>query len=134
MKFYIAGPMRGLPFFNFPAFDSARDRLLALGHEAVSPADIDRANGFDAMALDPSDPCTELPPGLDTGDVVARDLEALRGCDAVCLIGRIGTGAAAELAVAKWLGKPLYELYAYDSRPVGPLAYSVSVCAGPRRW
>ena len=27
MKVYIAGPMSGLPFFNFDAFDAADDRI-----------------------------------------------------------------------------------------------------------
>lgn len=42
MKLYISGPMRGIPAFNFPAFDAARDALLAAGHEVFSPADKDR--------------------------------------------------------------------------------------------
>ena len=42
MRVYIAGPMRGRPQFNFPAFDAARDRLLAAGHEPLNQADRDR--------------------------------------------------------------------------------------------
>ncbi|MHB1846903.1 MAG: DUF4406 domain-containing protein, partial [Deltaproteobacteria bacterium] len=38
----MAGPMRGLPDYNFSAFDAARDFLAGLGHDVVSPADIDR--------------------------------------------------------------------------------------------
>ncbi len=42
---YIAGPMRGYPEFNFPAFDAARDELLEVGYDVISPADIDRTAG-----------------------------------------------------------------------------------------
>lgn len=38
MKLYIAGPMSGLPDFNYPAFFAARDRLAAAGYEPVNPA------------------------------------------------------------------------------------------------
>lgn len=38
MKVYIAGPMTGLPDFNYPAFFAAADQLAALGHEPINPA------------------------------------------------------------------------------------------------
>ena len=38
MKVYIAGPMTGLPEFNYPAFYAAADALKALGHEPINPA------------------------------------------------------------------------------------------------
>lgn len=39
---YLGGPMRGLPFFNFPAFDSATADLRLMGWEIHSPAEKDR--------------------------------------------------------------------------------------------
>jgi hypothetical protein len=44
-RVYIAGPMRGIPEFNFPAFDAAA-RGRAMGLEIISPAELDRAHGF----------------------------------------------------------------------------------------
>lgn len=36
---YVAGPMTGLPDFNFPAFHDAAARLRALGFEVLNPAE-----------------------------------------------------------------------------------------------
>jgi hypothetical protein len=38
MKVYIAGPMRGIPEFNFPAFFAAEDYLKEQGHVCFNPA------------------------------------------------------------------------------------------------
>ena len=41
MKLYIAGPMRGYPEFNFPAFHAAAKNLREQGHYVFSPAEKD---------------------------------------------------------------------------------------------
>jgi len=39
MRIYIAGPMTGLPEFNYPAFNAAAEYLRSLGHHVENPAD-----------------------------------------------------------------------------------------------
>lgn len=38
-RIYIAGPMTGLPDFNYPAFNTAAERLRALGFDVENPAE-----------------------------------------------------------------------------------------------
>ncbi|MDQ1921665.1 DUF4406 domain-containing protein [Massilia pseudoviolaceinigra] len=49
-RFYLAGPMSGLPDLNFPAFHAEAARLRALGYDVVNPAEInaDPAAGWNA--------------------------------------------------------------------------------------
>ena len=79
MRGYIAGPMRGHERWNFPAFDECRDRGKALGHDMVSPADMDRALGFDEF-----DPI--LPAWFDYREALRRDLIELLICDAIVML------------------------------------------------
>ena len=45
MKIYIAGPMSGLPDFNYPAFFKAADLLTAAGYEPINPARAESREG-----------------------------------------------------------------------------------------
>lgn len=121
---YISGPMRGIDLCNFPAFDASRDRARKLGWNIISPADIDRAHGLDAI---------EDPEGVnrfvaawtddDLRAVVRRDMDALmslrkgRGDAIIMLPGwEKSTGALAEFMIARWLG-----LRVLEARTMKPL-------------
>jgi len=103
---YVAGPMRGKRFFNFPAFDSAKSELQMRGFRVVSPADLDRAIGFDPENLgsdyDWSDPSKC---GFSMTAAIDRDVAALRKCDAIYMLRgwESSKGAIAEKALAEWM-------------------------------
>ena len=129
MRLYLAGRMRGRQFFNFPAFDAARDALTAMGHTVVSPADIDRANGFDGMALDPSDPCDRIPDGFDLDGCILGDIAEVLKADGVCFIDSEwykSKGARAECATAIWRGKRLFDLLSPVEHNLRELSHDVA--------
>lgn len=101
---YIAGPMKGLPLYNFPAFDAAAAQLAGDGWTPINPAQLDRDAGFDPER----DPLT--PAFLK--EAMKRDLLALLEADALVLLPGWpnSKGALAEKAVAQWRGIPVYEL------------------------
>ena len=41
VRVYIAGPMTGIPQYNFPEFDRVATLLRAMGYDVVSPAELD---------------------------------------------------------------------------------------------
>lgn len=110
MKIYIAGPMTGLPEYNFPAFDKAADILEAQGHEVFNPAQNDRDHGFDAEGLEGHE-AERL--GFSLRRALKQDLSWI--CDhAEALVLLEGwersKGVRAEMALAEALGLPKWEL------------------------
>jgi len=86
MRVYIAGPMRRIEFYNFPAFHEAEQHLKDLGYEVVSPARLDLEAGFMMSHLPDDHDWSEMPPGMDYEETMARDLEALDTCDAIYML------------------------------------------------
>jgi hypothetical protein len=83
MRVYCAGRMRGIKFFNFPAFFQADEFLRKLGYDVVNPAYLDVLSGFDARDLPEDTDWSVLPSDLDMREVISRDLEFLCGCDTI---------------------------------------------------
>lgn len=74
-RVYIAGPMSGLPQFNFPAFYAAAAALREQGYEVISPAELDDAEDKGAaMASPDGDPASAK---RTWGDFLARDVKLL---------------------------------------------------------
>lgn len=98
---YLAGPMRGLPEFNFPAFREAAEALRMCGYTVTSPAEMDEElDGFDG-----TDPDAALP----FAAYMARDLPAVCEADAVVVLPgwQKSEGAQLEVYVAEALGLPV---------------------------
>ena len=85
MKIFISGPMRGIPYYGFPAFDAAKAAFEAAGFDVVTPADLDRAAGFDAMAL-PADTDWNAEGGFDIRAAMRRNIDALLDADGVVFL------------------------------------------------
>lgn len=100
-RIYIAGKMRGVPLFNFPAFDKARDLLLERGWQPVSPADLDREAGMSEMTDDVD---------VDIHECLRRDFIAICQCDAIAFLPgwKTSKGALAERFVGEQIGLDFY--------------------------
>lgn len=106
MHIYLAGPMRGHPHFNFPAFDAAAAQLRAHGHTVLSPAEADRAIGFDETRHTLED-YLQLTGDTDLTTTAFKNLAHVSAGDCVCLLEgwESSKGAAFERAAAHYLGK-----------------------------
>ena len=118
MKVYLAGPMRGIPYYNFPAFDKTSAVLRAAGHEVFSPADRDRDTGFDPAHLPPDSDWAVIPDGFDLKACIDEDLSAVRECEVLYLLDgwEKSIGAQAERSVAVWEQK----IIVYETSPPRP--------------
>lgn len=107
MKVYLAGPMTGIPEFNFPAFDEAAATLRSHGYVVISPAEMDRADGFNEKGKTGHEPLR-----ADQRRRFARnDIAALLEVDAVFVLPgwENSTGAQNETRIAAMLGVPTCE-------------------------
>lgn len=115
MKVYLAGPMRGIPEFNFPAFHAAAARLRAQGHTVFNPAERDiehhgvdiskgNATGDETIAV--------AVHGFNLREALNDDLTFIcLQADAVAVLPgwESSKGARAEVATAHALGLEVME-------------------------
>lgn len=110
MKIYLAGPMRGIPEFNFPTFYAAAAKLRAEGHEVFSPAERDNVRHGTDISKGNATGDEELAAkehGFNLRDALREDLEWIcRHADAVALLPgwHLSKGARAERLTALALG------------------------------
>jgi len=112
LTIYIAGPMRGIALYNFPAFDAAAEKLRDNGHTVISPAELDINIGFDPSDLPPDFDWGTVPDHFDLEECLMRDVEAVCHADAIYLLTgwEDSSGARMEKAVAEFLGlKVIYQ-------------------------
>jgi hypothetical protein len=117
MNIYVAGPMRGIPQFNFPAFNSAAKRLRASGHSVFNPAERDIAEHGDDFVKDNDTGSEEQATqdfGFDLREALGDDLAWIcKHADAIYLLTgwEDSRGAKAEKAVAEALNLEVYYEY-----------------------
>lgn len=108
-KIYIAGPMRGRPNGNLPAFDEAEARWREAGWQVMSPAAMVRALGY----VQAASPGTNFHQAdrAHLNHVFQIDFACLFASDAVALLPgwERSAGATAELALAQVLGLEVYD-------------------------
>lgn len=99
---YLAGPMRGYPEFNFPAFAEAAAWLREQGFDVWSPAENDLSEGFDPTKDD----------ALPLKHYMKTDLPAVLDQDMVVVLEgwEKSEGAKLETHVAHRCHIPVYEL------------------------
>ena len=116
---YLAGPMSGYTEFNFPEFDWYAGVLRHDGYAVISPAELDRADGFDEKGCTGNEALTvELRQRFARNDITA----ILQADEVVMLPGwRHSTGATNEARIASWLGVPISEWINGALDPVEPL-------------
>lgn len=120
---YVAGKMRGVPYYGFPAFDETKNRLTRLGFDVLSPADMDREEGFDPMSAQflkhvvpmKTDGLgkyvydwSRLPHSFDLAATIERDNKAIDMADAIYVIHEgisESAGGMAEIERGMRLGK-----------------------------
>jgi hypothetical protein len=115
--YYLAGPMRGIPEFNFPAFKEAAYVLRKHKIHVVSPAEKDEQEGFDWSGTTGSQADLDAQ-SFNIAVTLAQDIELVAAplCQGViCLEGwENSSGARAETAFAWAIGKKVYRFWQPD--------------------
>lgn len=132
-RLYMAGPMTGIPQFNFPAFDRAASDLRARGYEIVSPAELDDPVDRAAALASPDGSALSYGTGVKKswGEFLARDVKLIAddGIEGVVVLTgwENSRGARLETFVANALcGLPVFRILRpalgqIDLDPVPPL-------------
>lgn len=97
MKLYIAGPMTGLPQFNYPAFNRAEVALKAVGFDTLNPT------------LGWAEPVDD---GTTWDEYMRRGIGLLLEADGVALLPgwTKSKGATVEHDLARSLGMPVEDI------------------------
>jgi hypothetical protein len=120
---YVAGPMRGLPEWGFPAFHRVHDEWVTNDPDVFDkiywfcPACEDEKTGFSTEGMSGTEDLTDL--GFDLRRALAKDLKWIaRNADVVIVLPgwESSKGALAEVALAHALG---LIVTAYDDQADG---------------
>lgn len=113
---YLAGPMRGIPEFNFPLFYKVADKLRQKGFNVFNPAERDELiHGKHMSETNKTGDVTiaEKEHGFSLRAALAADTEWIcKHADAIALLPGWyrSKGATAELALSQALGHKVFFL------------------------
>lgn len=112
MKVYLAGPMSGLPEWNYPAFHEAAATLRSFGYDVENPAEN-------------HDGRTDLP----LAEYFKLDLPQVCESDAVVVLPgwRQSSGAGVEVRLAEHLNKPVLRYDTIDEQGYMETIYETAV-------
>ena len=118
MRIYLAGPMRGIENFNFPAFHSAAAKLRIAGFDVFNPAEADISTYGPKIADSSGDEvraaaAVGLSPLELKRQVFKKDTTAIcEWADALGLLPNweYSLGVKAEVALAEAIGLPIFDV------------------------
>lgn len=120
LKVYLAGPMSGIPQFNYPLFMEVAGNLRGLGYEVHNPAEMDDPEVQKISMASTDGAFTNGKVGRGTwGDFLSADVKIVADeVDAVVLLPgwQKSRGARLEAFVAYQIKKPVF---AYQTHRVG---------------
>ena len=101
---YIAGPMTGLPDFNYPAFYAAEDQLQSVGYRTLNPARSAARHDAPRFALPTA--------GSEWSDYMRNGINQLIRADGIALLPgwEDSRGARVELCLAYDLAMQVRDL------------------------
>jgi len=100
MKYYLAGPMTGIPQFNYPLFRRVSTGLRRIGYDVYSPAELDDPKTVAAALASPDGSADDYDSeGKGTwGEFLARDVKLIADeLDAIILLPNWETSKGARL-------------------------------------
>jgi hypothetical protein len=120
-KVYLAGPMSGIPQFNFPAFFAAARELRSRGFEVVSPAEIDHTEDRGAALASPDGNIANHTTmnNKTWGDFLARDVKLIAdgGIEGIVLLPGWYASRGAKLEAFVGLLEKKFKFWLYMPGP-----------------
>lgn len=127
MRIYVAGPMTGIPQFNFPLFDEVAEALREAGEDVHNPAEMDDpSTRKEAMASKDGVLVGGMCNGHTWGDFLSRDVKIVADdTDGICVLPgwHKSKGARLEVFVAMQQDKPIYWWSVACKCKFGPMCY-----------